>query len=301
MIHLLAFGLALLLAFVPSSAHAQPSLPPEALVVAAGQTAPGDVATVSRPIVVQGVVEGDVTSWSGSIFIEGEVRGDVVSYAGTIELGPGATVGGSVLALGGEVRRAAGAAVAGQQLNLEQAPGGQLIAGVAGIFGTDEGAASDLPQPLVAVALGLVALLLSVACALVWPRRTAGVSLALRRAPARSIAVGLLTTLLLALLAVPAGALLALSLVGLPLLLPLLLLLQTPYIFGLAGLGRAIAGRLGGPLPAPAATTVGALLILVPLILVGALAPVWSAALFYLIAGVGLGAAILSRGGAYAV
>ena len=42
-------------------------------------------------------------------------------------------------------------------------------------------------------------------------------------------------------------------------------------------------------------------MILLPLALIAVAAPLASAALFYLISGAGLGAAILSRGGAYAL
>jgi hypothetical protein len=45
----------------------------------------------------------------------------------------------------------------------------------------------------------------------------------------------------------------------------------------------------------------GGAVILIPLALLGISAPIWSTALFYILAGVGLGAAILSRGGAYRV
>jgi hypothetical protein len=124
---------------------------------------------------------------------------------------------------------------------------------------------------------------------------------ALRRAPARSLAVGLLTTLLLGLLLPPLASLLALSLVGLPLVLPLLLLLQAPYLFGLAGLGWALGGQALPAAAPPVAAAAGAAVLLLPLAAVGALAPLWSAALFYLLASLGLGAAVLSRGGAYAL
>jgi hypothetical protein len=151
-------------------------------------------------------------------------------------------------------------------------------------------------------ATALLALLLTAACAALWPRRTAGTALALRSAPLRAAGLGVLTTLLLALLLPPLASLLALSLVGLPLLLPLLLALQLPYLFGLAALSRRLADRLGwrGRHPALAAA-LGALLLLLPLALVGAAAPLTSAAIFYLISSAGLGAAILSRGGAYAI
>jgi hypothetical protein len=148
----------------------------------------------------------------------------------------------------------------------------------------------------------LLALLLTVACAALWPRRTAGTSLALRSAPLLAAGLGALTTLLLAIALPPLASLLALSLIGLPLLLPLLLALQLPYIFGLAAICRPLAERLGWRGRHPAgATALGALLLLAPLAALGAAAPVASAAIFYLVSSVGLGAAILSRAGAYRI
>jgi hypothetical protein len=98
----------------------------------------------------------------------------------------------------------------------------------------------------------------------------------------------------------PLASLIALSLVGLPLLLPLLLVLQLPYLFGLTAIGRAIGGSASGQSPKPPQNAVlGTLPLLLPLALLGIVAPLASAALFYLVAGAGLGAAILSRGGAY--
>jgi hypothetical protein len=155
---------------------------------------------------------------------------------------------------------------------------------------------------VISVALALAALLLCTALAAFWPMRGAGAILALRRAPVRAVGLGLLTTLLAALLLPPFAGLMALSLIGLPLLMPLLLLLQLPFLFGLAVLGRALAERLGVRARQPALTAaLGVAALLLPVALVGATAPLASAALFYLLAGPGLGAAILSRGGAYAI
>lgn len=291
--------LALLLASAPRLAYAQPAV----LVVEAGEHVAGDLATVDQPIVVRGVVEGDVTSWSGAITVEGEVRGDVVSYTGSIELRPGAQVQGSVLAMAGGVGRDADATVAGRLMGEEPVAGGVMVASIATILGRPAGpGAADLPRPLVSGVLGAAAVLLCAAMAAFWPRRTSGASLALRQTPARSLSVGLLTTLLLGLLLVPLAVVLALSLAGLPLLLPLLLAGQLPYLFGLAASGHALVGRLGAvKLPVPASVAVGALIILLPLALIGVAAPIWSAALFYLTASAGLGAAILSRGGVFAL
>lgn len=295
---LLAAAAALTLALAPGRALAQSG----ALLIAADEVFHGDLASFDQPIQVLGVVEGDVTSWSGAIRVEGEVRGDVVSYAGSIVLGPHAQVSGSVLSLGGGVSSTSAARVAGQVLGERPLAGGPLVADVASIFNRQPGAArADLPLPLISAALTLIGLLLTVACAALWPRRTLGVSRAISRAPAVSLAFGLLTTALLALLLLPLGGLIALSLIGLPLLLPLALLLQLPYLFGLAGLGWLVGGRLRPGDHEPAAAAAGVALLLLPLGVIGAMAPLVALALFYAVASAGLGAAILSRGGAYAL
>lgn len=176
-------------------------------------------------------------------------------------------------------------------LTLAARPLAELLAG-----------AGAVPRGVLSAALALLALACCALCAAAWPKRTLGTAKALARAPGRSAGLGLLTTLLAALLLAPLAALLALSLIGLPLLAPLALALQLPYLFGLAGLGRAIgAGLGGGRLPAPLQAAVGTTAVLMPLAILGAGAPIAAAALYYVAAGVGLGAAMLSRGGAYAV
>jgi cytoskeletal protein CcmA (bactofilin family) len=287
---------ALVLVFAPRAAYAQSA----ALVVGAGERVSGDLATISRPISVAGVVEGDVTSWSGAIEITGTVLGDVVSYAGTVALGPGADVRGNVLALGGAVTRE-GAQVAGQVLGSEPIAGGRLVSSVFAIF-QPERAAGELPRPLVSGTLALAALLLMVASAAIWPLRTQGLSIALRHAPRAAASLGVLSTLLLGALTIVLTVVLALSLIGLPLILPALVLVQAPFLVGLTGLARLLGERIGGSSwPSAALVALGGAVILIPLALLGISAPIWSTALFYALAGVGLGAAILSRGGAYQV
>jgi len=235
--------LALALATTPAYAQAQGGM--HALTVAADEVIHGDLASVEQPILIAGRVEGDVTSWSGSIQVLGEVDGDVVSYTGGIEIGPGARVMGSVLSLGGGVSRTGEALVAGQVLGEQPITGGALMADVAKILRPQPDLArADLPLPLISTVLTLIGLLLTLMCAALWPNRTLGISRALRSAPGSSLAIGLLTTMLLALLLLPLSGMLALSLVGLPLLLPLTLMLQAPYLFGLAGLGRALGERI---------------------------------------------------------
>ncbi len=302
----------LLCLVLPTAAAAQEREVP--LVIPAGQTHVGDVATITRDILVDGTVIGDVTSWSGAIVVSGRVEGDVVSYSGQVTIQAGAHIGGHVLASGGALQLDAKAAVAGQTIRGDS--GGVALANLLDLFSPAgaSGGEAAVGRVLFGVALGVFILAFTLLCIAFWPRRTATASLMLRRAPGRSLALGLLTTLLLVLALPPLAALLAATVVGLPLLIVLLVLMQAPYIYGLATLLRASAApvpptsslaegegehralRRDGAGPSRATLMIGAALVL--LVVIGAaLAPLWGMVLFYLLASPGLGAALLSRGG----
>ena len=282
---------------LPTVVGAQPR--EDALVIPAGQSLDGNVATVARDIRVEGAVAGDVTTWSGDIDISGTVGGDVVSYSGTVTIRSTAQISGHVLASGGVLRMEEGALVAGQAIR--GAGGAGALANLLDLFAPADGS-SDLVvgRILFAVVLGIFLLALSLLCTAFWPQRSAAASRTLLRFRGRALALGLLTTLLLALALPPLIALLAATLIGLPLVILVLVCAQVAYIFGLATLAR-VAGLRGGTIGGPERATVivaGGLALLVAL--VTALAPLWGLALFYLLASPGLGAAILSRGGLFA-
>lgn len=294
--------LLLLLWMLPAVVHAQEDTTTTPLHVLPNQQVQGNLATTGRDILIEGEVLGDVTSWSGQITITGHVSGDVVSYGGSIELGENAQVDGHVLALAGGVESAGSARVAGQMLGTEPTGAG-AVASLVTLFGTPApGTSGTASRALFEAALVVVLLLLATISAWRWPRRTAGAGRTLLVMPGRSLVLGLLTTLLVAMLLIPLAALLALTLVGLPLILLLLLLLQLPYIYGLAALAQATGRRLlrlSQYGQAARATSVGTLLLLVPLALIGIVTPAGSAILFYVLASAGLGAVILSRGGTF--
>ncbi|MDX1623851.1 MAG: sulfite exporter TauE/SafE family protein [Gemmatimonadota bacterium] len=58
-------------------------------------------------------VEGDVVAVGGSVRILGSVEGDVSAIGGSVRLGPGAVVDGDVVAVGGRIHRSPGAVVHG--------------------------------------------------------------------------------------------------------------------------------------------------------------------------------------------
>jgi hypothetical protein len=59
------------------------------------------------------VVDGDVVAVGGSVRIDGHVTGEVVAVGGSVDLGPSADVEGDVTAVGGRIHRASGAHVGG--------------------------------------------------------------------------------------------------------------------------------------------------------------------------------------------
>lgn len=273
-----------------------------ALVIPAGRRVAGNVATVARDIRVEGAVDGDVTSWSGNIEVTGSVGGDVVSYGGRVTLGGAARVGGHVLALSGGLRHERGAAVVGQAIGDER--GAPALASLFDLFTpvpASVAGAGLIGRLFFGAVLGVFLLAFCLLCVAFWPGRTAAASVALRRLPLRALALGLLTTALLALLLPPVVALLAATLIGMPLIVVLLLAAQAPYVYGLAALMRSIgarfAGRSGPRAPLDRATIGIAAALAALIALVAAVAPLWGLALFYVVASPGLGAAILSRGG----
>jgi hypothetical protein len=310
--------LALFCLLLPAGAAAQTSA--EALIVPTGETYAGNLATLAQDIRVEGTVTGDVTSWSGTIEVAGRVGGDVVSYSGQVTLLDGAQVGGHILASGGELQLIGKVDVAGQAI---RGDGGKPLASLIALFAPSEiGGSAAIGQVLFAIVLGVFLLAFMLLSVTFWPRRLAAASLMLQHTPGHALLLGLLTTLLLA-LALPALlALLAATLIGMPLIVVVLALAQVPYVYGLATLAQA-----GGALKAlppnalsgsgqaerqpgyshswsqtrisglPRNTLVAAALLALLIACAAALAPLWGLALFYVLASPGLGAILLSRGG----
>lgn len=291
----LLFLLAVLL--LPGPVQAQETEP---LTVSASEQIMGNIATLQQDIHVEGTVQGDVTSWVGTIEIDGYVTGDVVSYGGTVLVGPTARVDGSVLVLAGSVTRPDENQIGGQfisddVLRLVPAditpPDNQSLAAPV----------AWLRYLLLSATLTVLTIALGGFSALIWPERADRASTILIAQPWRAWALGLVTTLLFLLLLAPLFVLLALSLVGLPLILVGLLCCQLPFVYGLVILAQSLCrpfvttksksnNRISLVLLLPVL-----LLLLLPVIIAGAVSLIWSTVLFYLLASAGVGAVLLSR------
>jgi hypothetical protein len=134
-----------------------------------------------------------------------------------------------------------------------------------------------------------------------WPARTATTALVLTRRPWRALGVGMLCSIALGGMLLPALTFAATTLPGLVLALPVLAMLHVPYIYGMTTLARALGARIAGrdtPPPQPGAPMVAAVIaIVLPIALVAAVAPLWGLLLGYALASIGVGAAVISRAG----
>jgi hypothetical protein len=282
---------------LPGIARAQG--PDDTLVVGAGQHIPGDVATVTQDIRVDGVVDGDVTSWSGAITIAGSVGGDVVSYGGPVTIAATGRVNGHILASGGALHMDSSAIVGGQPIRGGESGG--ALASVLDLFmpSADIDGIGTIGRVLFGAGLGVLLLAFCLLFVAFWPYRTATASVALQQLTGRALAIGLLTSGMLALTLLPVVALLAASLIGLPLLVALIALIAALYIYGLAVSAYALASQRAGATAAhiDIRTITSAVGLILLIAIVAALTPTWGLALFALVASPGIGAAILSRGG----
>ena len=253
-------------------------------------------------------ISGQVVAVLGSVRIDGEVRDQVVAVLGSVTLGPKAVVRGDIVSVGGHVRRAEGARTEGAVTEVALTDPGLNINvspwldgwGPVRLFGWF----SPLPRLIGSVFHFLLfALLGSIAFVVA---RTVVEGSAQRTAddPIKSTLVGLLAELLFVPVMILTTIVLAISIVGIPLLLLLpfaVLALMVLALVGFSGtacaIGRWARRRLGlGGQPGFVDVSLGVLVILLPLLVgrVIALAG-WPVTPFaYLLIGAGFAVEVLA-------
>lgn len=225
-------------------------------------------------------VMGDVVSLQGDVDIHGEVFGDVVALLGNVTVHTGAFVHGDLVCLTGTIDLRPGAKISGDQVSL---------GGVGKIF--------SLPrvQDVINLNFGrtafniVVRVLLAVLVGLVFPTGLAKISAQAEGQFGPSLGVGALTWLA----ALPLAAMAALSIIGIPLSLLVLLALWAAYYFGFAAISRLAGSRI---LPSQqndlAALALGALMLSILLAV-----PLLGLLIRIAIAMAGVGAVVLTRFG----
>jgi hypothetical protein len=200
-------------------------------------------------------LEGDAVAVGGSVTVNGEVSGDAVSIGGTLTLGPDSVVHGDAVSVGGTLNRAPGARVDGDVTEVGGgARGFRRGMWFPAFFGTFWSRVGSLA----ATALRLAVLAL-VAVIIVAFGRNAVERIAARTAatPLRSGLIGLVAEILFFPVMILTVVVLAVSIIGIPLLFLVpfaVLLVMLVALVGFVGLayhvGRWIAAKFGWREPA---------------------------------------------------
>jgi hypothetical protein len=240
----------------------------------------GDMVRVFGDVVVNEgeEVTGQVVAVMGSVRIDGEVGNQVVSVLGSVDLGPHAVVHGDVVTVGGQLRRAAGARINGAvtEVSLKDI-GARINVPWLDRWGPSYPSGGFGPVTRLIGTTLRFALLAIVAClALVFARREVeGSAQRVSDDPVQTTVVGLLAWVLLVPLFALTAVVLAISLIGIPLLLLLpfaVVVLLVMAVVGFSGAAYAVGQwarrRFGiATMSAFADIWLGILIILLPLLL----------------------------------
>ena len=188
-------------------------------------------------------LEGDAVAIGGSVTVNGEVTGDATSIGGTLTLGPDAVVRGDAVSVGGTLNRAPGSRVEGDVTEVGGGRGGVgFRRGVwfPALFGTFWSRIGSL-----ASTASRLAVLAMVALIVVAFGRNAVERIAARTAaaPVRSGLIGLLAEILFVPVLVLTAVVLAVSIVGIPLLFLLPFAVLLVMLVALVGFRRARISR----------------------------------------------------------
>jgi hypothetical protein len=277
----------------PALATAQTTQPAQsnALVIPAGKTHTGSVATISQPIVVEGVVEGDVTSVTGSIIVRGAIEGDVVSLFGNVIFESQATADGNVMAATGSVVLPEGAKIAAGSTVYNGNLDGRGVASI--LPGAGNQPINFAAQMVLSLTLGILAVVVATLLSLIWPGSISGGARAISLATGRAFALSVIWLVLTLVVVGITATILIFSLVGLAVLPVLLLAAQIPYLIGLAAAGQALGERLG--LHGTTAVVAGTTALMAPCMVLAAVSLPAALGLFYALAGTGIGGMFLLR------
>ncbi|MGH9370266.1 MAG: hypothetical protein ACRD15_01910 [Vicinamibacterales bacterium] len=222
-------------------------------------------------------ISGEVVAVLGSVRVDGEVGNQVVAVLGSVDLGPNAVVDGDVVSVGGRVRRAEGAQIRGSVTEVSiNEPNVSLnfepLVDWHGFYLFDR--LSAVPR-LIGSTLRFLLLVLLASIALVLARPTVEASAQrVSDSPVQATLVGFAAEILL----VPALALtaivLAISIIGIPLLLLLPFAVLVVLLLALAGfsgtvyaVGQWLRRRLGLGSAAPIVDiALGVLVVLLPVL-----------------------------------
>jgi hypothetical protein len=288
-------GVALLLtvgAWAASWAWAQEAAPLPLVggsyTLASGTTIDQDLVSLGSAVVFErgSTLFGHVTALGGTVSIDGRVTGTVHVYGGRLRLGSGARIEGGVTGNWSTIERDPGSVVIGEVDlgTLRGVPAAVPRAPVAVYDAYARYATADTWPAALLPALGLA--LVAAFLTLLMPLQLDRVGDVMVGQPLRSVAVGFVTALVVAVLLVLA----VLTIVGIPLALVVAVLLGLGVLLGWVALGgqvgRLLADAFGQRWSPPLAAAVGSFAVAAGVTALGTLPALGGLAQF----GLGLGA-----------
>jgi hypothetical protein len=223
-------------------------------------------------------IDGQAVAVLGSVRIDGEVGDQVVAVLGSVELGPHAVVGGDIVSVGGHVTRDPGAQVrggitevaVGRGMNVN-VPGHMGWTPLAFAFGPIGGAARLVGSMFHLLILALLASIALLIARVTVERGAERVALE----PVKTTVVGIVSHILIVPAFVLAAIVLAITIIGIPLLLLLPFAALFLVLLALAGfsgsalaIGRMARHRFGTPSDAPFMDLlIGVVVILLPILI----------------------------------
>ena len=283
------------------------------LTVESGEVFCGDIALMGGSLVVEAEAEvrGDIAIAGGSATVDGTVDGDIAVFGGHVTLGETALVTGDVALAGGSLNRAKGARVEGQVAEASEIPDLGLRF-TPGTFNFLEGGVIRQRSPaslLLAATWWVIRTIVTIfilavlafLIAVLAPRALRNSKQTAEQAPVESFAVGCLGMLALFILIV----LSAITIIGIPVALALIVVLVAGLLYGLTVVGTIIGERLlQGLNISPIRLTTAAVIGVVLFEAIRTLADIvpfagglLSFTLSAIVMSIGVGAALLSRGG----
>jgi hypothetical protein len=211
----------------------------------------GEIVRMGQDVVIEaGDAVEEVVVIGGDLEVRGQVEGDAVAVGGNVTLGPGAMVGGDAVSVGGSLDIDPGAIVEGDEVEV----GGSIgpgLGGWPGGLGREEHRESRVKQLGKSILMLLILLFMGWLAAVLAGDRLSGLADAMQRDWLRSLAAGVLVLVLW----LPAVFLSAITVIGIPV--AIFLILAVPlvafigYLAGAMALGRRISVGIGRPVTSP--------------------------------------------------
>lgn len=264
------------------------------VVVDADQVINGDVQAMAGSVTVHGVVNGTVTAMAGNVTIYGKVHGDVNCTAGNVYVKKDAVVEGTVTAMAGKVFKDENATIKGSVVEMAKAANNYHSSHHTSY--ADIMVSPRVPWFILiwGIVTGLVSwLALGAILMLFFAKHVQVLAVAQAARPGYYFCMGFVAMLL----APPVMVLLALTIVGIPVVILLGLLLFIATIFGQLGVARVIGERIIERFNISNKTEMAKVLIGIVAIFLITLVPILGWLFFFVTACIGLGGALINRMG----